>query len=47
MMFVKILLAVYKLVGVVIRAKMGSVSSVNCVQSALYDTPNVLMIIIA
>ena len=34
MMFVKILLAVCMLVGVVVCAKADSVSSVNCVQSA-------------
>ena len=34
MMFVKIMLAVCMLVGVVVRAKADSVSSVNCVQSA-------------
>ena len=34
MMFVKIMLAVCMLVGMVVRAKADSVSSVNCVQSA-------------
>ena len=34
MMFVKIMLAVCMLVGMVVRAKVESVSSVNCVQSA-------------
>ena len=34
MMFVKILLVVCMLVGMVVRAKADSVSSVNCVQSA-------------
>ena len=34
MMFVKILLAVCMLVGMVVCAKVDSVSSVNCVQSA-------------
>ena len=34
MMFVKILLAVCMLVGMVVCAKADSVSSVNCVQSA-------------
>ena len=34
MMFVKILLAVCMLVGIVVCAKADSVSSVNCVQSA-------------
>ena len=34
MMFVKIMLAVCMLVGIVVLAKADSVSSVNCVQSA-------------
>ena len=34
MMFVKIMLAVCMLVGMVVCAKVDSVSSVNCVQSA-------------
>ena len=34
MMFVKIMLVVCMLVGMVVRAKADSVSSVNCVQSA-------------
>ena len=34
MMFVKIMLAVCMLVGMVVWAKADSVSSVNCVQSA-------------
>ena len=34
MMFVKILLTVCMLVGMVVRAKADSVSSLNCVQSA-------------
>ena len=34
MLFVKIMLAVCMLVGMVVRAKADSVSSVNCVQSA-------------
>ena len=34
MMFVKIMLTVCMLVGMVVRAKADSVSSVNCVQSA-------------
>ena len=34
MMFVKIMLAVCMLVGMMLRAKADSVSSVNCVQSA-------------
>ena len=34
MMFMKIMLAVCMLVGMVVRAKADSVSSVNCVQSA-------------
>ena len=34
MMFVKIMLAVCMLVGIVVWAKADSVSSVNCVQSA-------------
>ena len=41
MMFVKILLAVYMLVGIVVRAKANSVSSVNCVQSAFLWFVNV------
>ena len=35
MMFVKIMLAVCMLVGMVVRVKADSVSSINCVQSAL------------
>ena len=34
MMLVKIMLAVFMLVGMVVRAKADSLSSVNCVQSA-------------
>ena len=41
MMFVKIMLAVCILVGMVVRAKADSVSSVNCVQSAFLLLVNV------